>query len=379
LTKDEIKEYIQARKNQGFNVIQTILMLPDRENRDGVKPFRDNDDFSTLNEAYFDFVEWVLAYAEKENMLMGIVPMWVSCCKDAWGWENRPMQNNGVVKVTRFGKYIGKKYAHHKNIIWILGGDNDPLINREELNALAIAIKQQAPHQLQTYHAASTHSSLDVWDNATWLDFSMVYTYFRGFNKAWTKDQFEVYEVSKKEYLRNKMPFILGESTYEGEHGDWGSALQVRKQAWWSLLSGSCGHAYGSRNWAFPENWREILKYPGAASLKYLYTFFTALEWTLLEPDFNHKLIENGAGTYTSNDWVTTSISQDKNFSVSYIPSKRTINVNLKSLAGKYFKLSWFNPRSGEYISIRKSINNEVVILDTPDSKDWVLFIQAIT
>lgn len=378
LTKEEIEEYIRARKNQGFNTIQTTLMLPDRKNRDGIAPFRNNDDFSTINEAYFDFVEWALGYAEKENMLIGIVPMWVSCCRDAWGGENRPMQNNGAAKVAQFGEYIGKKYAHHQNIVWILGGDNDPMVNRDELDALAEAIKKEAPHQLQTYHASSTHSSLDVWENSPWLDFSMVYTYFRGFDKSWTKVQPEVYEVSEKEYRRNKMPFILGESTYEGEHGDWGSALQARKQAWWCLLSGGCGHAYGSPLWAFRENWREMLAYRGANSLKHLYSFFTALDWTQLEPDFDRKLIVSGSGTFGANDWVTTAIARDKKMSISYLPSKRDIAADLSALSGKKFKATWFNPASGEYTIARKKLKaGQIIELTSPDPNDWVLFIQA--
>lgn len=378
LTKDEVKEYIQARKSQGFNTIQTMLMLPDRKNRDGIAPFRDNDDFSTINQSYFDFVEWVLSYAEKENMLIGIVPMWVSCCRDAWGGENRAMQNNGAEKVAQFGKYIGEKYAHHQNIIWILGGDNDPLMNRSEIDALAKAIKKEAPHQLHTYHAASTHSSLDVWENASWLDFSMVYTYFRGFNKAWIKTQPEVYEVSEKEYQRNKMPFILGESTYEGEHGDWGSALQARRQAWWCLLSGGCGHAYGSPLWAFPKNWREMLAYPGANSLKHLYSFFTALDWTQLIPDFEQKLIVNGYGTYEVNDWVTTAISRNKKLSISYLPSQRDITADLNALSGKKFKASWFNPTTGEYTIVEKIFKaGQIIELTPPAPNDWVLYIQA--
>ena len=86
----------------------------------------------------------------------------------------------------------------------------------------------------------------------------MVYTYFRGFNKAWNCVQQDVYEVCYAEYKKAAgMPFILGESTYEGEHGDWGNDLQVRKQAWWAVLSGAAGHAYGSPRWKM-ERYYEI-------------------------------------------------------------------------------------------------------------------------
>ncbi|MGB3777753.1 MAG: DUF4038 domain-containing protein [Tunicatimonas sp.] len=64
------------------------------------------------------------------------------------------------------------------------GGDNDPFNALEEIEAMADGLHRQAGNQLFTYHAASTHSSTDVFPEADWLDVSMVYTYFRGFGKA---------------------------------------------------------------------------------------------------------------------------------------------------------------------------------------------------
>ena len=114
----------------------------------------------------------------------------------------------------------------------------------------------------------------------------MIYTYFRGFNKAWNKDQPDVYEAGWREYAKAPpKPFFLGESTYEGEHGAWGSELQVRKQAYWAVLSGAAGHAYGSLNWNMLENWRTHLDLPGAGSLKHLREFFESIDWWRLVPE----------------------------------------------------------------------------------------------
>jgi hypothetical protein len=52
------------------------------------------------------------------------------------------------------------------------------------------------------------------------------------YTSAWNKNQPDVYEVSHAEFAKVPVrPFVLGESTYEGEHGALGSALQARKQA----------------------------------------------------------------------------------------------------------------------------------------------------
>jgi hypothetical protein len=157
---------------------------------------------------------------------------------------------NGVEKTRDFGRWLGRRYARFDHLMWTPGGDNDPGSAREHYRALASALKGAAPQQLITFHAASSHSSTDVWPGEDWLDVSMIYTYFRGLNKAWNRNQPDGYEVGWEEYHRRPArPFSLGESTYEGEHDAWGSPLQTRKQAYWSVFSGGMGPAYGSPNW----------------------------------------------------------------------------------------------------------------------------------
>ena len=129
----------------------------------------------------------------------------------------------------------------------------------------------------------------------------MVYTYFRGFNKAWIQNQPDVYEVSWNEY--NKTPlkaFILEESTYEGKHETWGSALQVRKQVYWTVLGGGIGNAYGSPLWRCDSNWRRNLDLPGALSLKHFHHLSSGLQWEKLIPDTNKAISVAGNGDFVT-------------------------------------------------------------------------------
>ena len=41
----------------------------------------------------------------------------------------------------------------------------------------------------------------------------------------------------------------------------------ARGEEWPRPDRGGFGHAYGSPNWNFPKNWREVLELPGANSL----------------------------------------------------------------------------------------------------------------
>ena len=287
-----------------------------------------------LIKQYFDHVEWVIQQADSLGLLIAIVPLWAGCCGEGYGGKGAVgptsiMFVNGPVKSKAFGEYIGKRFSKYNNIMWILGGDIDPFEDRETMDQLALGIKSQAPHHLITYHASSSHSSTDVWENASWLDVVMTYTYFRGFNKAWNKNQPDVYEVNFKEYAKTPVkPFFLGESTYEGEHDAWGSAVQARKQAYWSVLSGGTGNAYGTPMWNFPVNWKTFLELPGGNSLQHFFTLFHSRPWYRIVPDSTSKIIVEGQGVYAQNDYAVACSDEKGKFIIAYIPSGRSFKIN---------------------------------------------------
>ena len=380
----EVREYFAMRKKQGFSVIHvqlTYVPLAGAENLAGQLPF-ENFDFAKPNEQYFQHIDQVVALADSFNLVMAMTPLWYSCCNDGWGSNPvKYMKNNGLEKCAGFGRFIGTRYGKFGNVIWIIGGDNDPHENRAEVQALAEGIKAAAPQHLLTYHAASTHSSTDVWGQETWLDFSMIYTYFRGFLKAWNTVQPDVYESAYTEYQKKRMPFVLGESAYEGEHNEgYGSSLQARKQAYYTMLAGGCGHSYGSRFWAVAENkarggedWRKTVDQPAANSLIHLNRLFATFAWPTLVPDQASALIVGGPNPFAANDYALAAYTQDRTLALAYIPSGRKLTFNLGILRGAKVVASWYNPRNGEKKEIGQFATNQPVTLVTPDENDWVL------
>ena len=386
LTEAEAKDYIARRKQQGFTALQVQLTgFLGMTNLAGQLPFAGAppvQDFSQPNEKFFAHVERVVAEAERQGLLLAIAPAWSGCCGEGWAGKEKngslkPLNANGVEKSRELGRWLGKRYGKFANVMWILGGDNDPNPAREEIRSLGLGLKDSAPQQLITYHAASSHSSTDVWPaDERWLDVSMVYTYFRGFNKAWNKNQPDVYEVSHAEFAKTPVrPFFLGESTYEGEHDAWGSALQVRKQAYWCVLGGGFGHAYGSPNWNFPGNWREVLELPGANSLKHLRSLLESRPWWKLVPDVNNTVAVEGRGTFATNDYAVTALADDGSFAFSYLPTKRTLTLDLTKLSGERVVATWFNPRTGESTPIGEFTDKQRHAFEPPDDGDWVLVV----
>ena len=345
----------------------------------GVPP---EQDFARPNENFFAHVDQVVGEAQRHGMLLAIAPAWSGCCGEGWAGKEKdgqlkPLNANGAAKARELGRWLGKRYGKFDHVLWILGGDNDPNNARAEIRALGRGIKDTAPHQLITYHAASTHSSTDVWPaDEPWLDISMVYSYFRGFNKAWKKEQPDIYEVSHAEFGKIPVrPFFLGESTYEGEHGDWGSATQARKQAYWCVLGGGFGHAYGSPNWNFPNNWRQALELPGADSLKHFRTLLESLPWWKLVPDLHNVVGVNGRGTFATNDYAVTALADNGAFALSYLPSKRELTIDLSKLAGERVAAFWFNPRTGVHHPIGEFTDKRPHAFTPPSDGDWVLML----
>jgi hypothetical protein len=393
LTEAEAEEYLAEREAQGFNAIQFMLTgFLGATNRAGELPFAGTaamQDFAQPNERFFAHVDRVIARASERGLLLAIAPAWSGCCGEGWAGKNKdgslkPLDANGPQKSRELGRWLGRRYGRFQNILWILGGDNDPGATHDPIRALALGLREGAPYHLLTYHAASSHSSTDVWPGEDWVDVPMVYTYFRGFNKAWNKNQPDVYEVGWKEYARTPArPFFLGESTYEGEHDAWGSALQTRKQAYWAVLSGGIGNAYGSPNWNMPPNWREILRLPGAASLRHYRSTFESRAWWKLEPDVKNEFVTGGHGPMATNDLAVAALAVDGSFGVVYSPSPRALTVNLARLRGPA-RAVWIDPATGatQPVSPTPVPNEDSRVFQSPPRNsggdtDWVLTLDA--
>ena len=386
LTTEEAVEYLSFRKSQGFNTIQVqIVMSPEQESRYQQKPFHGDVDFSRPNEKYHDHVAKILRKADSLGLLVVMSQPWLGCCKEGFGnTPEKPMQKNGVLKNRSYGQYLGNKFATFKNLFWIMGGDNDPKGDRASIVAFAEGLYAAAPkHQLITYHASPPHSSTDLFQYAPWLGFSFIYTYWREKPNDWVISDLQphVYEAALREWSKSDiMPFVLGESQYEGsgiKPNDMGAPQVVRRQAYWTMLCGGAGHAYGSDIWYFPDNWRDIMRYEGAFQMGNLIRFFEQIHWWTLVPDVQHLGVVNHYGDWAKNNYVTTAISEDKKLLVSYLPQIQSVSVDFAFLSGESFKCTWYNPANGkkenDFVVNKKTVQR----ISPPNGEDWVLMIRG--
>ena len=386
LTLAEAREYLVARKVHGFTAVQVMLSInPDSVNRAGQKPLIDYD-FGKPNEMYFAHAERVIRIADSLGLVMNIAPFWIGCCREGFGVQakHEVYKQSGPAGAMRMGQYLGTRFGKLNNIIWTMGGDNDPQSIRAEIVAMAEGLRKTAPRQLITYHASPPHSSTDLFQYAPWLGYSMIYTYWREKPNDWVDSQqlVHVYETALREYNKtDRMPFILGESQYEGDGSrfgnDMGTPQQVRRQAWWTMLCGGAGHAYGHDGWNFPAGWRQIINYPaGSQHLRHVRGLLETFPWWQLQPDQKHQVLVSGYGQYTQANYVAAAVSADKTRLVAYLPQPGIVTVDLGQLKGSALVARWFDPRTGQF-GKPESLAGQSGLkrFGSPPQDDWVLVV----
>lgn len=381
----EAKTLLASRASHGFNTVWIMLICnaysggrADASTFDGIKPFSTVDDLSTPTEAYFSRCDQVIRAAADRGINVILDPA------DTGGFT-QTLWKNGVDKCKAYGRYLGNRYKDFDNIIWMSGSDFQGWSNdgyNAAAKAVADGIRETDTRHLQTLQLDFYVSS--SLDNALWsslVTLNAAYTYY------------PAYAEVLKDYNRTPaVPVFLIESDYEFENG--ADSERLRRQEYWSLLSGACGFVYGNAYvWPVTNGWMDNLDTTGVVEFGYCRALFKSRSWHSLVPDQNHILVTAGNGTFWSggspssgiseNDYVTAASSPDGKLALVYVPTARTITVNLARLSGAIIA-RWYDPTRGTYQSIAGSPfpDNGSQAFVTPGAHadgagDWVLVLEA--
>ena len=365
LTKEEADQYLENRRRKGFNTIMVNLIehkFKGPANRYGDGPFLTPGDFSTPNEKYFEHADWVIRKAGEKGIQILLAPIYLGYKGTDEGWYEETLKNEPD-KCLEYGHYVGRRYQAFDNILWLIGGDRNPEQALEGVNAVVAGIREFDHRHLFTAHCAPEYSAMEVYGDGGWLDLNSTYTYQL------------IHPLLLRDYNRSPaMPFFLIESTYEGEHN--ASAVQIRRQAYWAILCGATGQIIGNRPiWLFDPGWQAAMDGLASKEMVYLKSLFTSRSWHLLVPDQRHEVVTEGLGELRGLDTLVDARTSDGATIIAYMPSSRTITVDLSKLSGTHGKAWWFNPRTGtaqasdEFaVGVRKQFT-------PPGEGDWVLVI----
>ncbi|HKG06119.1 MAG TPA: glycoside hydrolase family 140 protein [Pedobacter sp.] len=388
LNREEADLYLKNRAEKGFTVIQAVILAEldglNKPNPYDARPLIDNDP-AKPNEAYFKHVDYIVKKAEQLGLIIAMLPSWGDKWNKAWGQgpEIFSPQNAEI-----FGEYLGKRYKNNA-IIWVMGGDRDiaDQIDREIITAMATGLKKgDGGKHLITFHPQGGRSSSDFFKDDSWMDFNMSQT---GHSKESKNYRFNTKHLN----IKPLRPHLDGEPRYEdhpndfnpGEKG-WMDDFDARQTAYWSLLSGACGHTYGDHNiwqmfngsnpisWA-RTHWKVALDQPGAMQVGLMKRLFERYNWQRLTPD-QSVIAKDNPETL---EYEVAAVSQDGDFLMAYLPYGRKTVLNTKKLKAPKLKASLFNPRDGRSTDLGLFDNiGTKAIAPTSEGRgsDWVVIIE---
>jgi hypothetical protein len=94
-----------------------------------------------------------------------------------------------------------------------------------------------------------------------------------------------------------------------------------------------------------------------------------------LVPDFNHTILT--AGFQFGNMVAPAARTSDGQTIIAYLPTRRTVSINLAKISAPSAKAWWFNPQTALSTFIAEFPTTSAMDFTSPDQNDWVLVIDA--
>jgi hypothetical protein len=420
LTREEVIQFLNTRKEQGFNVIQAValaefegLRKPNRygdyplihfdPTRLAVTPGSNPSDSSEYD--YWDHVDFVIREAAKRNMYIGLLPTWGDKVTANWGDGPKIFDS---VNAEIYAETLAKRYAKQWNIIWILGGDRPAVYTRKIdgtqstvddrpiWRAMARGIQKiLGSNVFITYHPSGGEQTVtsQYLQQETWLSMNAMQT-GHGAREA------DVWNWVAKDYqLQPAKPTLDMEPCYEDHpvnpwDGKWTRqrgyffAYDVRLRIYRGIFAGTCGVTYGDHQvWQFldttlnkPINigdtiigWKKALHSEAATQLKSLKKLMLSRPYFSRIPD--QRLILSDAGSNYI-DYISATRDADGSYAMIHLPLNKEVKIDLSKITGSIKNIFWFDPRTGSAKKMSPVQSTTATSFIPPmEGKDWILII----
>lgn len=404
LNRQEAEKYLETRREQGFNVIQAMVLHSTSEVNAYGDSALENHNIATPKVTpgsspdnsreydYWDHVDWIVKTAAQKGIYIAMVPVWGAVVKGKH-------INHEQAKI--YATFLAKRYRAYPNVIWMNGGDIPGSDSLKVWNAIGNTLHTLDPGHLITFHPRGRKQSSIWFQNAPWLSFNCFQSGHRTYAQDTAKSDFD-YGEDNWRYVQsdyNKRPIkptLDAEPSYEGiPHGlhdpnqpRW-TDDDVRRYAYWSVFAGACGFTYGNndvmqmhkpvdKHPAYGSNgyWYNSINDPGAREMVYLKKLMLSRPYFGRVPD--QSLIAGDQGERYNRLLAT----RGKNYAFVYTYTGRDMAINTGQLPGSKIKASWYNPRNGSTTAIGTFSKKAVMDFNPPrepkGGNDWVLVIDSI-
>lgn len=381
LTAQEIDEHLELRASQGFN---GVIMHPfpwsgrptdSRSTVDGLEPF--DETVATLDEAYWQRFDAILATANRLGITVFIAPIGMT-----WGFEENGYDYDEDL-AGELGEALGARYKDTPGIVWMLGMDYDEVdwsTYDPMMMAFVDGLRAAGDQHLTTVHLFNPSTSHD---NVQWRGVSQIelaYTYQ------------PTYATVLRAYGYDTGPVLLIEGNYEGENNEGGPETTnetLRRQDLWTLTSGGVGVTYGERHvWQFIPPWQDMRVTDAIDQQAVAVDVFRSVPWWTLVPDADGTFLTGGQGEDVTtgtqeggfadvleSDLATAAISADGSLAVVYVPTARTITLDVSRLAPGV-RAVWVDPVTGERQDTELAESLTTPGENADGDEDWLLVLE---
>lgn len=404
LTREQTIEYLDARKAQGFNVIQAMVL---HDLKNAVNKYGDSA-LSGMNVAtpittsgasasdpaqydFWDHIDFVVNAAAERGMYMALVPVWGTNVKN--GWVTREQAH-------LYAAFLAYRYRDNSNIIWLNGGDIPGSDSMAVWKQLGTTLRQIDTNHLITFHPRGRTTSSRWFHKEEWLDFNMFQSGHRTYAQDTSRKESRYGEDNWRYVIeditkRPKKPTLDGEPSYEGiPYGlhdttqPYWNGNEVRRYAYWSVFTGAAGYTYGhnavmqfyqagdkGRAFGARKYWQDAMNDSGALCMQHLKKLM------LSKPYFDRQGLPptQSGGNYGR---YFGTVGKDGDYSFTYVYTGRPVKIRMSHMRSRMVKASWFNPRTGEYTVIGTATNRGDKEFDPPgderEGNDWVLVLEAM-
>jgi hypothetical protein len=392
-------EYVDARADQGFNIIHSMLLSEAGWGNQGGPPF-DAITAETLNPGYWQEVDVRLRHVNDRGIVAGLAIAWGDKGRnERYAWKRLPTMESRL----RYARYIAARYSAF-DLYFLVSGEwhgevkTTPGATEESIKQqfieIAGALHSADPHgRMIGIHPMTAHGSVREFVGTPWMSFGDYQQNYRDLHGRILQSRGANLPVVNSEYAyflrdQNGDGLVDKDNSFDLEsirHASWDIAM-----AGGYLVTGFGTTYFGGNRDPGPFNLHAEKNDPWEKQIHNLPTFFTSLPWWTLQPHDEwikgpFERDSDGAKRSESADGRPVSVIAPPNRTywlladpgkiyVAYVRGgEGPYEIQMEQPAPKNWDARVFDPRNGQFQPCKLETGPHAVHFKVPDRRDWLL------